>query len=167
MKNKSVLFLIIVALALVGLTGCTITINGPDLAPGEPPEEPPPGEADPGEVQSITFTADRTNLRPGECATLQWHVEGGFGVFLNGEPVEHTGESRVCLEETNLYTLEVDTGEAMEWSEVVIMVEDEEQPPEEPPPPMPASGRKVLPLPPRRLLRNKARRERSTGKVIQ
>jgi len=133
--QKSVLLLIIVALVLVGLTGCTITINGPDLAPGEPPEEPPPGETDPGKVQSITFTADRTDLRPGECATLQWSVEGGYGVFLNGEPVEHAGESRVCLEETNLYTLEVDTGETMEWSEVVIMVEGEEQPPEEPPPP--------------------------------
>ena len=34
--HKSVLFLIIVALVLIGLTGCTITINGPDLAPGEP-----------------------------------------------------------------------------------------------------------------------------------
>jgi hypothetical protein len=134
-SQRFILFLIIAALALIGLTSCTITIHGPELALDEPPEEPASGEPSPGEVQSITFTADRTDLRPGECATLQWSVEGGYGVFLNGEPVQHAGERRVCPEETNLYTLEVDTGETMEWSEVVIMVEGEEQPPEEPPPP--------------------------------
>jgi hypothetical protein len=129
-SQKSIGLLIIAALALVGLTGCTITINGPDLALDEAPVEPPPGEGPPDEVR-ITFMADRTDLQPGECTTLEWGVEGGFGVELNGQPVERSGQMQVCPEETTPYWLGVDTGERMEEREVVIIVEGAGEPPPE------------------------------------
>jgi hypothetical protein len=146
MKNQTpILFLMIATLALMGLTSCSITISGPELAPREPPpEEPPPGEAEPGEVQSIMFTADRTEVQPGECTTLQWNVEGGFGVYFDGQPVEHSGETQVCPEETIPYRLGVDTGETMEEREIVIVVAGEGQPREEPPPgEQPSEGEEV------------------------
>jgi hypothetical protein len=75
----------------------------PTVAPEEPPVEPP------GEVQ-INFTADRTNLAPGECATLMWSVQGGEAVALDGEPVPSSGEMEVCPPETTPYTLAVYVG---------------------------------------------------------
>jgi len=75
----------------------------PSVAPEEPPVEPP------GEVQ-ITFTADRTSLSPGECATLMWSVQGGEAVLLGGEPVPFSGEGEVCPQETTPYTLAVYVG---------------------------------------------------------
>ncbi|MFQ6014084.1 MAG: hypothetical protein ACE5NP_01405 [Anaerolineae bacterium] len=98
-----------------------------------PPEGRPPEEGPPGEVQ-ITFTADRTNLQPGECAMLEWSVQGGFGVFLNEQPVDWSGRTQVCPEETTPYVLGVDTGETVEVREVVISVASagEPPPPEEP-----------------------------------
>lgn len=87
MKNKesslfSPVLPIVTALVLIGLPGCA-AITGREaptpeqLVPVEeqpspaesPPEAQPPGEGPPVEVQ-ITLTADRTNLQPGECATL-------------------------------------------------------------------------------------------------
>ena len=135
----SLVLSIVTALALIGLTGCTIII-GEVPEPEEPPAEQPPEEGPPDEVL-ITFTADRTHLQPGECAMLEWSVQGGFGVELNGQPVEKSGQKQVCPEETIPYRLGVDTGETMEEREVMIFVEGvgeppppEEHPPEEPPP---------------------------------
>jgi hypothetical protein len=111
MKHKksvllSLVFPVIMVLALVGLTGCTIVIGGEAPGPEEPPAEQPPGEV------QITFTADRTGLQPGECATLEWNVQGGFGVELNRQPVERSGQKQVCPEETTIYWLGVDTKKA-------------------------------------------------------
>jgi acetyl esterase/lipase len=108
--NRSTLALIATALVLISLLGCGV-VSGSEAMP---PERP-------GEVQ-ITFTADRTGLRPGECATLEWDVEGGFWVELDGERVERTGQKRVCPEETTPYCLGVDAGEAIERKEIVISV---------------------------------------------
>ena len=122
---------VVTAFALIGLTGCTIVIGEEPSTPGEPLAEQPPEEGlPPGEVQ-IAFTADRTDLQPGECATLEWSVEGGFGVELNGQPVERSGQMQVCPEETTPYWLGVDTGETMEEREVVIFVEGAGEPPPE------------------------------------
>lgn len=75
--------------------------------PSLAPEATPPGPS--AEVQ-IDFTADRTNLMPGECALLLWSVEGGEVVHLDGEPVAPSGEREVCPEETTPYTLAVHVG---------------------------------------------------------
>ena len=92
------------------------------------PTLPGPTEAPPGEVQ-VSLTADRTSLQPGECATLTWIVQGGFGVELNGQPVERSGELQVCPPETTVYKLAVDAGDRMEWGEVLISVAGEVEPP--------------------------------------
>jgi hypothetical protein len=68
----------------------------------ETAQEPTPEGA--GEVQ-ITFTADRTNIQRGECATLRWSVQGGEAVQLNGGPVPNSGEMEVCPQETTPYRL--------------------------------------------------------------
>jgi acetyl esterase/lipase len=70
----------------------------------------------------ITLTADRTSLQPGECAILQWRVEGGFGVELDGQPVERSGQQEVCPQDTAVYELGVDTGETIERREIVLSV---------------------------------------------
>jgi hypothetical protein len=75
----------------------------PTAAPEEPLVEPQ------GEVQ-ISFTADHTNLSPGECAALMWSVQGGEAVVLDGQPVPFSGGSEVCPEETTRYTLAVYAG---------------------------------------------------------
>jgi hypothetical protein len=87
-------------------------------------EPEPPSE----EGVRISFTADRTNLRPGECTTLRWNVEGGFAVELNEQPVERSGQSQVCPPETIPYVIAVDAGDRLERREVVISVEREAQP---------------------------------------
>ncbi len=88
---------------------------------GEP--EPPPEEG-----VRISFTADRTNLAPGECTTLRWSVEGGFGVELNEQPLERSGQSQVCPQETTPYVIAVDAGDRLERRELVIIVEGTTQP---------------------------------------
>lgn len=116
------------------------------LTPPTPSPTPErPSVSPPGEVQ-ITFTADRTNLQPGECATLQWSVQGGFGVGLDGQPVEKSGQKQVCPGETTPYRLGVDTGQTIEERVVKIVVEGAREPPppeEHPTEEQPPEGRGV------------------------
>jgi hypothetical protein len=86
-----------------------------------------------GEPQ-ITFAADRTSLQPGECATLEWDVRGDgvFGVDVNGEGVNSTGQKQVCPVETTAYTLSVDIGTTMLHREVVVNVAGTGQQPSQP-----------------------------------
>lgn len=92
----------------------------------------------------IVFTADRYNVPSGECAMLQWSVQGGFGTELNEQPVEESGQMQVCPGETTVYTLtvytrRVDTDAASERREITIFVEQgtpvPPAPPPQPPPP--------------------------------
>jgi hypothetical protein len=108
--------------------------QGPQPGPGGPqpgPQGPQPGPQGPqpgpdpvggnGGVQ-ITFTADRTTLTKGQCATLNWGVQGGFGVKLNGQSVAQSGQQQVCPTSNTPYVLEVDTGGQMIQREVDIAV---------------------------------------------
>jgi len=104
----------------------------------EVPGEQPPGEEPIDEEVRIEFFADRTDLQPGECTVLFWNAEGGFGAYLNGEPVERSGELEVCLDETMAFVLGVDMGEEMEAREIEIVVGG--MPGEEPQPESPPSG---------------------------
>lgn len=70
----------------------------------------------------IEFIADRTRLEPGECTLLRWQVVGGFGVELDGRPVNKTGEMRVCPKETTTYELAVDVGDRLRRNTVTIIV---------------------------------------------
>ncbi|MBC8506096.1 MAG: hypothetical protein ISR58_09655 [Anaerolineales bacterium] len=94
--------------------------------------EEPPGD----DGVWIEFDVDRNELHPGECTLLWWHVEGGFGVFLNGEQVELGGEREICLEESTIFILEVDLGDSADVREIEIMVvefSEEEPPPDDEP----------------------------------
>ena len=63
---------------------------------------------------TIQFSADRTLIRPGECATLRWHAEGAKEVYLFAKGQgwrEHgvvgVGEQQVCPSQTTTYRLRV------------------------------------------------------------
>jgi hypothetical protein len=103
--------------------------------PARPREEQPTLPA----IQ-IAFSADRTNLQIGECATLQWSVQGGFGVELNGQPVEKNGQQSVCLNETRTYILQVDAGTHIEERRIEIQVTRSDESSPMPPAPSPGLG---------------------------
>jgi hypothetical protein len=89
----------------------------------------------------IMFSADRARIHPGECALLEWHVEGGFVVELNGQQVQHIGHKQVCPQQTKVFRLGVDAGDRVEVREVAIIVEGSGQPPQSPPPQQPAPSK--------------------------
>jgi len=128
----------------------TVTVTpSPTLTLTPTPTIPPPPPATSG--AQITFIADRYSLNPGECTTLRWNVQGGFGVQLDEVRVERESQTQVCPPQTTTYRLGVDEGEQMRFAQLVISVEvpgqpqPQPQPPVQPPPP-PPSG--VCPGPP-------------------
>jgi len=114
---KKLLLLLVVLLALVALVAVSCNQTGEV----EPPSADMSDGSVPVEPQAF-LTADRTNIQPGECVTLEWGVEGGdfFGVELNGQPVDPSGHQQVCPSETTVYTLAIDVGEAMLCREVPV-----------------------------------------------
>ena len=102
----------IALLFLAVAAGCVSPTAGGTITPTDL-EQPP---------AAISFTADQAELHLGECTTLQWSVIGGFGVNLDGQHVERSGQTRVCPQETTTYRLEVDTGITLARKEVVIVV---------------------------------------------
>ena len=82
------------------LAGCTVQ----DPTPAHEPPESSPRQGSPPEAQ-LSLSADRTALQPGECATLQWSVEGGELVLLDGEAVSASGQRQVCPQTTTTYSL--------------------------------------------------------------
>jgi hypothetical protein len=141
---KKLLLLLVVLLALVALVAVSCNQTGEV----EPPSADMSDGAVPVEPQAF-LTADRTNIQPGECVTLEWGVEGEgfFGVELNGQPVDPSGHQQVCPSETTVYTLAIDVGEAMLCREVPVTVAGTGQPqvpapgqpsqPSQPPQPLP------------------------------
>ena len=53
----------------------------------------------------MNFTADRTNIIAGECATLSWQVQSADWVELNGQRVNLNDTSQVCPQQTTTYAL--------------------------------------------------------------
>ncbi len=114
------------AWALIGmllLAACNLFgASAPPSSEAEPPQPPQGGPPAEGSLQ-ITFTADRTQISPGECVTLQWQVSGPhFATLLEGEPVGDAGSKQVCPPETRPFFLQVDTGERMEERSLTIAV---------------------------------------------
>ncbi len=73
-------------------------------------------------TSGIAFTAERTDLQAGECTVLHWEVTVGFGVTLDGQAVEKTGQREVCPTETRAYELKVDVGAHVETRTIEIAV---------------------------------------------
>jgi acetyl esterase/lipase/photosystem II stability/assembly factor-like uncharacterized protein len=105
--------------------------NGPNEEPG-------------GVEVDIDLVTEREVLLPGECSIIEWHVQGGFTVSLNGEQVDFGGQKSVCPETTTAYIISVDAGDRLEQAEVVIQIEggsgDGTDEGEEPSAPQPQSG---------------------------
>lgn len=130
--------LFVVVLALVSLVAVSCNYRGET----EPPFAEPPGGPLPGGTQ-ISFTADRTSIQPGECVNLEWRIEGEgfFGVELNGQTVNPSGQKQVCPPETTVYTLALDIGTTMLNREVLVTVAGTGQQPSQPQTPgQPAPG---------------------------
>jgi len=89
----------------------------------------------------VFLDADRKDIQPGECVTLEWRVEGEgfFGVELNGQPVDAFGHKQVCPPESTVYDLAIDVGNTILRREVTIAVAvtGQPQPPMPPAPPSP------------------------------
>lgn len=140
MKNQSLIPAFVVTLALI-VQGCNLSVQQEGYQSEEqpqeerPPEEAPLEEQSSGEIQIAYFTADRTNIGPGECVALEWNVQGSSWIFLNEEPVEPTGLREVCPPETTSYRLAVDAGADSLEREVTIVVEGSGQPQSQQQPP--------------------------------
>jgi hypothetical protein len=61
----------------------------------------------PSPAVSISFTADRTDVPAGQCATLRWDVDDVSAVYLGDEGVVGHGSRQVCPGATTTYTLRV------------------------------------------------------------
>src|SRR4030042_841115 len=131
-------FSLITVLVLFVFVAASFACGGttPDGLPFfKQPEEPSSGGP------QVVFTADKTSIQPGECVNLNWSLqgEGFFGVELNGQTVNPSGQKQVCPSETTAYTLAVDIGTTMLNREVVVNVAGTGQPPApgQPPPQSP------------------------------
>ena len=65
-------------------------------------------------VDPIVFTVDRTTIRPGECVTFRWHVEGVKEVYFHREDLGWEGrgvvgvsEAERCPPETHTFCLRI------------------------------------------------------------
>lgn len=91
------------------------------------PTDPPLPTATPANpIISFSATPDRLE-KPGDCATLRWHVERATEVYLvlpngNQEGVIGEDERQVCPLETSIYTLKVYAPGGDETVEVQVSV---------------------------------------------
>ena len=71
-------------------------------------------QAQPASQVVQVFSVDRVEIKPGECVTFRWHVEGVKAVYLHPEGqgwqdhgVVGVGEQQVCPSQTTSYCLRV------------------------------------------------------------
>jgi hypothetical protein len=84
-------------------------------------------------AKTIRFKADRTTIRPGECATLRWHVEGVKEVYFfetgqgwQGHGVAGVGERQVCPSRSTSYRLRVvKRNDSVDVRKIKIQVQDQ------------------------------------------
>ena len=85
------------------------------------------------EAGHIEFSADRDVVRPGECTTVRWRVEGVKEVYFfakddgwRGHGVVGVGEQQVCPAETTEYRLRViKRDDSKEVRKIVVQVQAE------------------------------------------
>jgi acetyl esterase/lipase len=114
--NKSTLLMILV-LMVVFLSSTLVGCGGQKNSKTDRPETEAPGVA-----VIIDILAEHPILEPGECTFIEWNVQGGFSVDLNGETVDFAGQKSVCPKETTIYRITVDAGDRLETAELEILV---------------------------------------------
>jgi len=139
---------VVLAVAVVVMILLSCTCPSP-ISPLAPAPTQPIGGADP---VMVTFTADHTTIAPGECATLRWDVQGGYGgdltVELNGQSVSRSLRKTVCPQHTTTYVLSVTSGGNQVQREIVIHVTSGGSPPTAKPPTAPPPTAKPPTAPP-------------------
>ncbi len=113
------------------------------VQPGAPTPTPEPSiTPTPFPTPRYWMSVAPSRIRPGECATLQWHVENAAAVYLDGEEVAGEGSKKVCPTETTTYALHIEapSGNRDPW--VRVDVQDETAPPI-PKPKSPGDGQTV------------------------
>jgi hypothetical protein len=118
--------LILSVMVILGCSICGITtpVSQPTSTPA--PTSAPAIQPQPSVDQiQIIFMADRTNVNSGECALLQWAVQGPAQIIqLDSTPVPPTGQKQVCPQTTTTYTLMAGLGTSQQskQSQLVINV---------------------------------------------
>jgi len=147
--QRSLVVFCAVIILIGSLSSCTQS-TGPGGEDESQLEEPQSG----GEAHILNYSAHREELHQGECTVLEWQVQGGYSVNLNGQPVGFEGVMDICPEQTTTYWLEVDGGDRMVDSQVTIHVMgspspgDGDAPAEQPPPPVDGDALAEQPPPP-------------------
>ncbi len=73
-----------------------------------PTESPTPTATLIGQRQyAISFTADSTTIKRGDCTQLVWRAEGPVTVSLDNQSVSNNSQQKICPERTKDYTLTV------------------------------------------------------------
>ena len=72
---------------------------------------------------SVSFAAIPDRIAAGECASLQWDVEGVRAVYLDGSPVTGHEERKICPRQKTTYTLRMELpGGSVEIRRVTVDV---------------------------------------------
>lgn len=94
-------------------TRVVVTQPRPSATPTPEPTPAPTPVSPTGPVVELSVT--RSPIGPGECATLQWHIENIRAAFLSGGDLRDLGitgpygSREVCLSVTTTYVLRADT----------------------------------------------------------
>lgn len=74
----------------------------------------------------VEFTAKESIIEQGECTDLEWRVEGGVSVTLDGAFVDFSGSEEVCPDKKKSYRLVVQlpNNSGTEIREVTVNVDE-------------------------------------------
>ena len=86
----------------------------PQAQPTTPPQPTVP-------AMTISFYADRYEVKPGECVTVGWDVEGVSQVYYQGQGVVGHSSTTECLRQTTTYTLTVITLDGNQVSQQITV----------------------------------------------
>lgn len=91
-----------------------------------PTTGPTPTQTRPAQrLYSVSFEADNTSLRSGDCTDLKWQVQGSVTLQLDGTSVQPTGRKKVCPETDTTYTLTFQVVDSTEIERRQVRIEVE------------------------------------------
>jgi hypothetical protein len=109
----------------------TITTT-PTTQPTSTPTPTPTPTATPPLAPIVEFGATNTTIDPGQCTTLQWHIENVSAAYLNGGEFSNfgvtgpVGSRQVCPSGTTSYTLRAETSAGLIEKSVTVTVRAEQ-----------------------------------------
>lgn len=106
----------------------TVTPIPPTLTPLPPTDTAiPPTPTLPPRRYKVSFEADETTIKRGDCTDLRWEVIGAVAVTLDNRSVEPEGKKEVCPDEDTEYKLTIQFPDQarLENETIGINVEDQ------------------------------------------